>query len=154
MSWFAASLLLATGILLPTTDVYSDLFFTTRLFVGNYYRYDSDGKKCKTLVPPHPSYGSVMLAPLLLSWIFVTIQWFRKEQGLKQKLKTLPLLMCQMYPQWRALRVLYYAKLKRDNRWQRMKEEWETGISHIGKHDKNICIYVQLLMKHLSRTIF
>ena len=101
--------------------------------MGNYYRYDSDGKKCKTPVPPHPYYGSVMLAPLLLSWMFVTIQWFRKEQGLKQKLKTLPLLIDQVYPQWRALRVLYYAKWQKDNKWQRMKEEWETRISQIGE---------------------
>ena len=133
MSWFAAILLLATGVLLPITDVYSDIFFTTRLFVGNYYNYEWDGPKCTTPVPTHPYYGSVMLAPLLLSWIFVTIQWFRKEQGLKQKLKTLPLLICQLYPQWRALQVLYYAKWKKDTRWQRMKEEWETGISHIGE---------------------
>ena len=109
---------------------------------------------CEEMVPPHPAFGAFVSASLLLSWLFVTILWLKTEHGFMQKLKTLPLLMCQMYPQWRALRVLYYAKLKRDNRWQRMKEEWETGISHIGKHDKNICIYVQLLMKHLSRTIF
>ena len=136
MSWFAALLLLATGVFLPTLDVYSDLFFTARLFVGNYYNSEwKNGTlhECKTTVPPHPYYGSVMLVPLLLSWIFVTIQWFRKEQGLKQKLKTLPLLICQVYPQWRALRVLYYAKWQKDIKWQRMKEEWETGISHIGE---------------------
>ena len=133
MSWVAAVILLATGVFLPTLDVYSDLFFATRLFVGNYYRSYSEGKKCKTPVPSHPYYGCAMLAPFLLSWIFVTIQWFRKEQGLKQKIKTLPLLICQVYPQWRALRVLYYAKWKKDSKWQRMKEEWETGISHIGE---------------------
>ena len=37
MSWGAAVLMLATGILLPTSDVYSDLFFLGWLFHGNYY---------------------------------------------------------------------------------------------------------------------
>ena len=74
-----------------------------------------------------------MIAPFILSWLFVTIQWFKTERGLVQKLKTLPLLILQVYPQWRALRVLFYAKWKKYDRWQRMKEEWETGISHLGK---------------------
>ena len=150
----AALILLASGVLLPTSDVYSDIFLSIKLFGGNYHRYDQNGTMCEEMVPPHPAFGAFVSASLLLSWLFVTILWLKTEHGFMQKLKTLPLLMCQMYPQWRALRVLYYAKLKRDNRWQRMKEEWETGISHIGKHDKNICIYVQSLMKHLSRTIF
>ena len=134
MSLVGTLLLLATGVFLPTADVYSDLNFTMRLFfAGNYYNYELNGDKCKTPVPAHPKFGSAMLAPFLLSCLFVTIQWFRTERGLKQKLKTLPLLICQVYPQWRALRVLYYAKWKRDIQWQRMKEEWETGISHIGE---------------------
>ena len=152
MSWVAALILLATGVFLPTFDVYSDLFLAIKLFVGNYYGYEPEWNrsgiepewtgqwdKCKTTGPPHPSYGSAMLAPFLLSWVFVTIQWFKTERGLSQKLKTLPLLICQVYPQWRALRVLYYAKWKRDTRWQRMKEEWETDISFIGK---NIFFYL------------
>ena len=138
MSWVAAVILLATGVFLPTIDVYSDLLLSTRLFVGNYYIYEGSSlfanlTKCETTVPPHPKFGGVMLAPLLVSWIFVTIQWFKIERGLNRKLKTLPLLVCQIYPQSRALQVLYYAKWKRHGKWQRMKEEWETGISHIGE---------------------
>ena len=85
-------------------------------------------------VPSHPRFGSIMLIPLLLSWVLVTQQWYKMESGMKRKLKTLPLLVLQVYPQWRALRVLYYAKWKKHIGWQEMKEEWETGITHIGKH--------------------
>ena len=130
MSWAAAVLMLATGVFLPTSDVYSDLFFVGWLFHGNYYAY----KGCSRKVPPHPRFGSVMLIPLLLSWILVTRQWYKMERGMKQKLKTLPLLILQVYPQWRALRVLYYAKWNKQRGWQKMKEEWETGITHIGKY--------------------
>ena len=132
MSWVAALTLLATGVFLPTFDVYSNLLLSARILAGNYYNSDY----CKSLgkmVKPHPKFWSAMLVPFLLSWFFVTIQWFKTERGLKQKLKTLPLLIFQVYPQWRALRVLFYAKWKKDNRWQRMNEEWETGISHLGK---------------------
>ena len=74
-----------------------------------------------------------MLAPLLISWLFVIIQWLNTEYGFMQKFKTLPLLIGQVYPQWRAFRILYYAKWKKDSRWWKMREEWETSISHIGK---------------------
>ena len=133
-------MLLASGVLLPTSDVYSDIFLSIKLFGGNYYRYDQNGTMCEHMVPPHPEFGSLVLVAFLLSWLFVTIQWFKTEHGFKQKLKTLPFLVCQVYPQWRALRVLYYAKWKRDMVWQKMKEEWETGISHIGKLLTKICV--------------
>ena len=132
MSWVAALFLLATGVFLPTGDVYSDLYLIVRLFTGNYHR-DAKCKGNGIMVPPHPKFGAAMLAPLLLSWVFVARQWFIEEHGMKQKLKTLPLLVLQFYPQWRALRVLYCAKWKKQKGWQRMKEEWETGISHLGK---------------------
>ena len=142
MSWVAALILLATGVFLPTFDVYSDLLFTARLFAGNYYNRDYCNS-VGVMVPPHPKFGSAMIAPFILSWLFVTIQWFKTERGLVQKLKTLPLLILQVYPQWRALRVLFYAKWKKYDRWQRMKEEWETGISHIGK-------IIKMYMCHIS----
>ena len=156
MTWGTAVLMLATGILLPTSDVYSDLFFLEWLFHGNYfvntyedtneYYYDSIRyrwfpKKVKVsckdrgiVVPPHPKFGTVMSIPLLLSWLLVIRQWYKMEHGMKQKLKTLPLLILQVYPQWRALRVLYHAKWRKNRGWPKMKEEWETGITHIGKH--------------------
>lgn len=72
-----------------------------------------------------------MLTPPIISWLFVTYQWFRTEVGAKQKLMTLPFLLLQVYPQWRALRVLYYGKWKKQRGWQRMKEEWETDICNL-----------------------
>ena len=132
MSWVAALLLLATGVFLPTLDVYSDIFYTIRLSLGNYY-IDDECKSRGKMVPPYPKFGSFTLAPLIVSWIFVIIQWFKTERGWRKKLKTLPLLVCQVYPQYRALQVLHNAKWKRDSRWKEINKEWETGISHIGE---------------------
>ena len=150
MSWGSALIMLVTGILLPTGDVYSDVFFVFWLFKGNY----SADRCYSTIVPPHPKFGAVMLTPLLLSWILVARQWFYTERGLKQKLITLPLLILQVYPQWRALRVLYFAKWKKKGGWEKMKEEWETGITHIGKYVVNGEIMFWKLFSSCFRGLF
>ena len=129
MSLFSTLLLLATGICLPTFDVYSDIYFAAKLITGGYKR-----EGCES-APTHPKFGGAMLAPVLLSWIFVAKFWYKTEQDLKQKLMTLPLLLLQLYPQWRALRVLYHAKWRKTKEWQKMKEAWEMEISHLGENE-------------------
>ena len=126
---FSALLMFATGVCLPSFDVYSDIAFATSLFTGSYSRDEG----CDGSAPPHPIYACAMLAPVLLSWMFVARHWYRTEQGAGQKLLTFPLVILQFYPQYRALRVLFHAKWKRKSRWQGMKDEWEMGISHLGE---------------------
>ena len=126
MGWFSTLLLLATGVCLPSFDVYSDIYFAAALFTGSY-------SSCGGYEPPHPIYASALLVPVLLSWMFVARNWYRTEQGTRQKLLTFPFLILQFYPQYRALRVLFHAKWKRTSDWQRMKDEWEMGISHLGE---------------------
>ena len=75
-------LLLATGVFLPSFDVYSDIVFAVKLFKGGYYNYDW----CESrgyLVSPHPKFGIAMLAPVVLSWIFVAHHcylWYEAEK--------------------------------------------------------------------------
>ena len=138
MSWAVAVIMLISGVFLPTLDVYSDLYFTSWLFHGNYYNlhYNMTTERyeqCETMVTPHNRFGAAMLTPFILSWILVARQWHKNECGMIKKLKTLPFMVLQVYPQYRALRVLFYAKWKRQNGWQKMKHEWESGITHIGK---------------------
>ena len=107
--------------------MYSPIFFfTIKLFGLDQIGYGFDKQ--------HPEFGALTLVPLIMSWIGVTTHWFKTETREKRnKLKTLPFLLLQMYPQWRALRVLYYARIKKDPGWRKMKEEFEGGISHLGK---------------------
>ena len=111
------------NVLLSTADVFSDIYLTLKLFTGYH------------LTKNHPKFGALTLVPLMLSFIGMAIKWFKIEtmEG-RNKLKMLPLLIFQFYPQWRALRVIYYARIKKDRRWKAMKEEFEDGISHLGKH--------------------
>ena len=125
---FTTFLLLATGVFLPSFDVYSDIYFAAKLFKGGY-NYDW----CEKLDDTHPKFGIAMLAPVVLSWIFVAKQWYQTEKGLIQKLSTLPFLILQCYPQYRALRVIYHAKWRKTSRWQKMKDAFEMEVSHLGE---------------------
>ena len=104
------------SVLLPTGDVFSDVIYTTKLFQNGNYRF-----------------GACSLVPLLISWMMTSKHWFEIETKEKRhKLKTLPLLILLVYPQWRALRVIYHG-LKKHSQWRIMKEEFEMGISHLGR---------------------
>ena len=78
-----------------------------------------------------------MLIPPFISWLFVAYHWFKNEMSVKDKVKTLPILIMQGYPQWRALRVLYYGRWKKQREWQRMKQDWETEIGNLGLTRQN-----------------
>ena len=118
-------LMMIFSVLLPTADVFSDILLTLKLFMG----YGQQER--------HPKYGSVTLVPLLMSFIGQTIHWFKTETKEKRnKIKTFPLLLLQVYPQWRALKIIYHAKILKDKKWREMKAEFEGGISHLGKNFK------------------
>ena len=60
------------------------------------------------------------------------------------RLKTLPLLMCQIWPQFRMARILYFYR-KNDDRWIEEKEHHEKELSSLGKYiflilNKNNCL--------------
>ena len=127
------------GVILPSADVYSDVYFDVGLFSGGYYHNQACQDKYPHIkVDPQPVFASVCLMPILMSWLAVSFQWWRLEKGWSAKLKTLPFLLCQFYPQWRALRVIYYAKWARNPEWAKMKEEWETDIGTLGMYGNQL----------------
>ena len=113
------------SVLLPTADAASDIFFTLKLFTGY------------GLKERHPKYGAITLAPLVMSMMGQTTHWFKTETKEKRnKLVTFPLLVFQIYPQWRVLMVIYHAKILKDAKWRDMKQEFDGGICHLGKNCK------------------
>lgn len=103
------------GILLPTTDVYSDVAFITFLFFGD-----------KGF---HPKYAIVMICPLALSFVFTLIQYFGIE---KHKLRVLPLLLLQIWPQYLQCRLLYWIWKKNEKKYDDEKFIVERNVSSIG----------------------
>ena len=101
------------NILLPTTDMYSDLYFIGWLYINTPYHY-----KCKW---PHHypckwswneyrlnsqlfTWAGLLLGPFLFNYTLCWIAWFRMD---KQKRKTwiAPLFGC--YPQLIAVRIIW-----------------------------------------------
>merc|ERR1712021_225621 len=70
------------------------------------------------------------LLPVLVSFLFTAIHWHRTEGSTWSRLKTLPLLMCQIWPQFRMARILYFYR-KNDDRWIEEKEHHEKELSSL-----------------------
>ena len=81
----------------------------------------------------HPNFGFAMFAPILLSTMFLIPQWLRQEQTKKRILTTLPLVLFQLYPQFKMLELLYLGLWKKDSKWRSKKDELQKSVSYIGK---------------------
>ena len=98
-------------------------------------------------------YGYVMLAPILLMTIFSLRQWWRLEK-IGNRLRTLPLVFMQCFPQYRALRILYLGLWKKAGEWRTELDVYNRDLSSLGMY---ICFNVKLIANifYISfRTIF
>ena len=88
---------LGAGVVLPTFDVYSDVLLIELLLTNVHYNFDIMLYK----------FGKLMILPLILSTLFILPHWLKREKTLKGRLLTFPLVLLQLYPQYRSLRVLW-----------------------------------------------
>ena len=114
------TVLLVLGIVLPTADVYSDGALTYELF--------SSG---------HPKFGSALLTPLTLSFIFLFPHWWRTEKTKRRRLMTFPILIFQLWPQYRALQLMITLwknrELKNQRKFHEKLDEFNKDVSSLGK---------------------
>ena len=89
----------------------------------------------------HPNFAMAMFAPILLSTLFLIPQWLKQEKSKKRILKTLPLLLLQLYPQFKMLELLYLGLWKKDRKWREKKDELQKSVSYIGKLKSNAAIF-------------
>ena len=71
------------------------------------------------------------LIPVLLAFTITTIHWYQTEESSK-RLKTLPLLLAQIWPQYRVGRILWLYK-KGNQKWIKEKELLERKLSSLGE---------------------
>ena len=98
--------------------------------------YQQDKKYCSQSTDGsgrHPKFGFAVISPVLLTTIFVLFQWWRTEFSLINKLVTLPLVICQMWPQYRIVKILYFGLIKQNIRWKIENEENKKNVSSLGK---------------------
>ena len=81
----------------------------------------------------HPNFALTMFAPILLSTLFLIPQWLKQEQSKERILKTLPLLLLQLYPQFKMLEILFLGLWKKDGKWRAKMDELQKSVTYIGK---------------------
>ena len=136
MSKLEALATVGFGVMLPTVDVVTDLAFAVKLFkwkaskaVGFCY----DVVESKKYL-----YGAISLIFPSVNFILVTRHWSsledpkklsseeRNSRLLKRRgsgrCKTLPIHLLQLWPQYRAMRIIYLGLLKQDPNWRKEEE--------------------------------
>ena len=121
-----AVLLIAFKIVLPTVDSYSDISFSYSLLTGTYQPYEGNTAK------PQLKYGSIMIIPVLLATLFTIPHWYRRENSIRKRLTTFPILIFQLWPQWQVIKVLRLMR-NGDSQWRIEKQKLEKEIGFIGK---------------------
>ena len=139
-----ALMLLVFNILLPSFDVYSDLFFSSSLLRGTY---EPDCKKWTPGYPnckptKHPKFGFMMLCPIILATLFVIPHWLKREDTTLKRILTFPLLVGQFWPQWQVIKVLKLIKERRTQKWRKEKEKLEKEVSSLGNNFFSISYFV------------
>ena len=142
-----------SDVILPTVDIYTDFALALKL-VTLQIDYDSisdevrqcynssdhsgldqfnlDVNKIQSVLSP---FGYAILGTILLSSICHSATWWITEQNWKSRLMTIPLLLLQLWPQYRSLRVLWLHVIRKDYiKARREKDNLESGIIYIGKY--------------------
>ena len=112
-----AAVLVIFGLILPTTDIYSDISFAIKLFWNG-----------------HPRYAWSMLAPVILSFLFMIVHWLRVESTVKKRLKSLPFLILQIWPQVQVCKILKMGLYDKNTQWRTSKGSMERDVSSVGKN--------------------
>ena len=122
---------LAAGVVIPTFDIYSDVSLIALLLSIVPSTSAGSLRELQLLVD---TFGKLMIIPLILSTLFILPHWLACEETLKRRLVTFPLVLLQLYPQYRSLRVLWWAFFRK-NQSQCLKEKRynDCSISYLGK---------------------
>ena len=116
---FDACLLILTEIVLPSTDVISDLLLIIQL--TTYKESEAESKYCSRADEINcfdlNTLGYMMIIPLILSTILLVPHWWKNERSKKHKLLTILLLILQFWPQYRVFRILWLKYIKKNVEW-------------------------------------
>ena len=129
-----------TGVLLPSGDVYSDIALSMNLLNKSCADYDNQEKNCNTSPVPKGNIefqhriGWMIWIPIVINLLFTIPHFLRVEKTAKQRFLTLPFLICQRWPQYRSLRVLWFAYVPHNiAKCLTEKAELEQNVCNLGK---------------------
>ena len=139
-----ATVLIIFGILLPSWDVYSDIFFSYTMFNTPHKRWNYETRSYEIL-GTHTKFGTVILIPVLVSTLFTLPHWWKLEGNWRQRLKTFPLVLVQFWSQYRVLRVLIKGLWYQTSSWRREKMTFEKDIGALGNPAFHFSLVVTFL---------
>ena len=119
------------GVVIPTFDIYSDVSLIALLLNIDPKTKGGEYTEYSWLAI---TFGKMMIIPLILSTLFIIPHWLECEKAWKSRLLTFPLVLLQLYPQYRSMRVLWWAFFRK-NLSQCLKEKHynDFSISYVGK---------------------
>ena len=140
-----------TGFVLPSGDIYSDIALSVKLLnnscdeyepvksynrsTGTWYLKDPCNHTWTvTQVEIKNLFGWIIWIPIIFNFLFTIPHFLRVEKTWKQRLLTFPLLICQCWPQYRSLRVIWFAYVPKNfAKCLAEKLDLEQNVSNLGK---------------------
>ena len=121
-----------TKLILPTVDVCSDILAIGEILsVEEILSMDLESKRKQMLLRQT---AFIMIGFLVLSFLMMIPHYLRAEKYWKQRLATILLLFLQIWPQYRAARLLWFAFIQVDiDKCLREKLVLDRDLSHVGK---------------------
>ena len=83
----------------------------------------------------HPTFAIVLSIPVLLSFVLLIPHWYITEKTPGRRWATLPLLLLQVWPQYRVLKLLIalFKDHEDQQKYHKKKEEHNQNITCLGK---------------------
>ena len=145
-SYFDGFTTFVVGVLLPTIDIYLDVTCIELLLTIE--RNESDHVTADLNKGILKEFGMMMILPLILNTLLTLPHWFVSEKTWPRRLITFILVILQLYPQYRSIRILWLS-FCRKNLTQSKKEQTLVGtsISHVGKYTYSIVYVSYVILK-------
>ena len=83
----------------------------------------------------HPKFATILSLPVILSTLLLIPNWLKTENTSDRRLKTLPLLLLQIWPQYRVIKllILLFKDRKDQQKYHAKKEQHDKNITCLGK---------------------
>ena len=144
-----------TGFALPSGDIYSDIGLSVKLLkscdeyepvkqynrsTGWYLEDPCNHTWTAKRVEIKNLFGWIIWIPIIFNFLFTIPHFLRVEKTWKQRLLTFPLLICQCWPQYRSLRVIWFAYVPKNiAKCLAEKLDLEQNVSNLGKDFNSLC---------------
>ena len=137
-SHFDALVTFMTGVVLPSGDVFSDIGLSVKLLYKSCDDNPCGDKWIAEKVKIQNLFGWTIWIPIIVNLLFTIPHFLRVEKTWIQRLLTFPFLICQCWPQYRSMRVIWFAYVTKDiaKCWAE-KLDLEQSVSNLGKKLSN-----------------